>query len=768
MRHIRKWYIIGLTCIALLTVTGQGIIHGMITSDSGRSHVINLAGRQRMLSQMLAKQVLAGEDHALRVTLDTWTEAHDGLIHGSESLGLPPTREPHIRDMYTRLDPLLLAIQQAAEDYLSPINDLSKEQAQNKILQAEPLYLELMNKIVFAKSEVGQQRTATLKNIELFLGAITLLILLLEALLIFEPLVRQLKRNWVVLEDKEKRFRLAVAGSKDAIWDWDLDKNQLYMSPRLAELLGESPDAFQGVPDDLTKRISSQYLPGFQSELTQVLADPNLSLETEIVLNHADGSQRWFLCRAAEDRDEQGRATRLVGSLADITSFKRTQERLKRLAELDELTGLANRKSFTDAVELTIARRASSPDTSFAVAFLDFDRFKLINDSLGHAVGDALHISIADRLHDSLPNNTMTARFGGDEFALLLTADSIDTIKNTINELMKTMSAPHNLKGHTIVSTASIGLVLDDARYQTAGDMLRDADTAMYEAKAAGRAQTAVFDTRMHEQAVARQDIERDLLDPEVTSQMQVAYQPVISLVDGSIKGFESLVRWHHPQRGIISPAEFIPIAEESGAILSIGTWVFEQTLRQLSIWDNSLGTQSLTIAINLSRKQVLRNEFVRFLANYAEANPERVKRITLEITETAIIDERVDIVPTLKRIRSMGYQLAMDDFGTGYSSLSCLNKYPIDTLKIDRSFIMGMESQREFTAVVSAIVSLAHALNLELVAEGVESDSQLAQLQAMDCDHAQGYLFSKPLTNAEATDYLNQKNNPGQTQVAA
>ncbi|WP_428387104.1 EAL domain-containing protein [Mucisphaera sp.] len=750
LRWFRARYILGLACIALLTLTTHGLIQTLILSESKRSHIINLAGRQRMLSQKIAKEALARDDEGLRETVVTWSAAHDGLIHGSEELGLPATRDDAILKLYEGIGPAYEAMLGAALRLLNAEVASDRDAALAVLLASEGEYLRKMNAIVYAKSDMGQAHVKLLQRLELVAGLATLVILLLEAFLIFEPLSRQLQRSWQALAGEEERFRLATLGSRDVIWDWDLAADRMYLSPRLLEILGESSDQLTGASDDLFRRIASSHLPGFQAELTRVLHDASRSLETEITMNHVDGSTRWFLCRAAEARDDEGRAVRLSGSLTDITAFKQTQVELKRIAERDGLTGLANRKFFTDRLDLAITRHRRGVGEAFAVLFLDFDRFKLINDSLGHGVGDQLLISISRRLEDVLPKSAQAARFGGDEFAVLLRGSHED-VASVCDGLLDSLAAPHQLGVHSIVSTASIGVVCSSEEYVEADEMLRDADTAMYEAKSHGRCRVTHFDLAMREQAIQRQDLDRELRQPDVTDQMQLVYQPIVSLADGTISGFEALIRWQHPQRGVVSPEAFIPIAEESGAIVELGAWLFDEVTRQLEAWDRAFGREDLTIAVNVSRKQVLRDEFTNRLAEYASDHRQRAGRVIIEITETAIMDERVDIVPTLRRIRSMGYQLAMDDFGTGYSSLSCLNQYPIDILKIDRSFTMGMELQREFTAVVSAIIGLAHVLDLRLVAEGVETQGQLAQLQALDCDKAQGHLFSKGVSAEEA-----------------
>lgn len=754
-RRIRLWYIVGLTTIATLTLLGQGLLHNLIGDQAGRANTINLAGRQRMLSQKITKAALANDVQELHHASENWRQSHVGLQSGDEELGLSGKNSEAIDALYLQLSPHYLAMSQAIDLLLNNPSPLQHEQAIASLLASEKRYLPLMNKIVYAYSDEGEAQVKLLTRAEYMLGGLTLIVLILEGLLIFEPMVRRLSRNWQKLLESERRFSVAVNGSKDAIWDWNLEHDSIYFAPRFAEMVGVAKDTVGDSPNELLERICSQHLPRFNDELRDVISGRSQSLNVEIRINHNDGNDRWVLCRAAAHRNQEGEAVRLAGSLADITDLKRYQQELQCLAERDQLTGLANRKYLTDRLELAIAHVPRNPDEVFGVLFLDFDRFKTINDSLGHSVGDGLLISIAKRLEATLPDNALPARFGGDEFAILLRGGSEEILMDQCNALLQVLAEPHQVREHEIVSTASIGVVLCDPRYHSAEAMLRDADTAMYEAKSTGKARIVLFDTRMHHDAVTRQELEKDLRSPSIFQQLSLHYQPVISLADGTYKCFEALVRWTHPVQGNVPPDVFIPIAEECGAIVPIGDWIFQEASRQLRRWDLELGEPVASINVNVSRKQLLQSDFIRLLCGHARQHPDEARRLVLEITETAIMDDRVDVIPVLQTLSDAGYRLAMDDFGTGYSSLSCLHRFPIDILKVDRAFVLNMEERREFAAVFSAIVSLAQVLGLEVVAEGIDSQAQLVQLQTMDCGFGQGYLFAKPLDSEAATKFL-------------
>lgn len=431
---------------------------------------------------------------------------------------------------------------------------------------------------------------------------------------------------------------------------------------------------------------------------------------------------------------------------------KRTSE-LKEAAFVDRLTGLPNRALLIDRLGQLFEHAKRDNSRKFAVLFLDFDRFKVVNDSLGHEIGDLLLIAIANRLlqetrrTDLVASLTTTARLGGDEFIVVLDElrDHHDAVRVT-ERLLAALAAPFDIKGNVIHSTASIGVTTNAAHYTHAENMIRDADTAMYRAKAAGKACYMVFDRQMHQDAVARLTLESDLRQAIETQQFMLHYQPIVSLSTGAIVGFEALVRWRHPERGLVSPAEFIPLAEEIGVIVPLGYWVLAEACRQLAEWrKRSPEFQKLNMSVNLSRKQLAAPDLVNSIRTIIEASGVHPS-LKLEITESAIMNDAEASVCVMDQIRALGVELHMDDFGTGYSSLSCLHRFPIGGLKIDRSFVSNMGDRRDYVLVLEAIISLAQKLNLRIVAEGVETEEQMVMLQSMGCDLAQGYYFARPL----------------------
>ena len=465
---------------------------------------------------------------------------------------------------------------------------------------------------------------------------------------------------------------------------------------------------------------------------------------------------------------EKWRVTRQARlKLAEMeTLVAERAEEFKRASLRDRLTGLPNRELLNDRIARAIARRARKPDGDFALLFLDFDRFKVVNDSLGHLAGDKLLIAIAERLTtvvrtvdtvSRLGSAATAARLGGDEFIILLEnlAHPFDAVR-VAERLLEALAAPYVIDGHTIQSSASIGITASSIEYATPDQAIRDADTAMYRAKAAGKGRYVVFDQAMHAQAMERLNLENDLRLAIGSDALFLMYQPIVALDSAAVLGFEALVRWKHPVRGLISPVEFIPLAEELGLINRLGAWVFEEACRQLVDWQRRYPPfAKLTMSVNLSRRQLNVSDLIEQIKATLQrtgANPESLR---LEITESALMADAEQAIATLGQIRDLGIRLHMDDFGTGYSSLSCLHRFPLSGLKIDRAFVMNSSERRDYAAVVNAIVTLAHNLKMELVAEGVEAIEQVAMLQALGCDQAQGFYFARPLLPADAEAFV-------------
>jgi diguanylate cyclase (GGDEF)-like protein len=440
----------------------------------------------------------------------------------------------------------------------------------------------------------------------------------------------------------------------------------------------------------------------------------------------------------------------------------RTQVTARRA---DALTGLPNRAMFMDRVERLITSRGGSTTPSFAVLFLDIDRFKIINDSLGHLVGDQLLIGLARRLEQRLrATDTVAragaehtlARLGGDEFTILLDGVTNAADAAVVAErLLAAAAHPFDVDGREIVISISVGLVLSDARYGRAEDMVRDADTAMYRAKARGKARCEIFDTSMLAAAEERMQLESDLRRALERGQLQLHYQPIVELANAQLSGFEALLRWRHPERGDIPPSQFIPTAEETGLIVPIGLWAIREACSQMRRWSAELPEcDGLTINVNLSARQCLQPDLVPAVARILAETGLPAPRLKLEITEGVVLDNTDAVVAVLNALRELGVQLGLDDFGMGYSALSYLRQFPFQTLKIDRSFVDGMHGDGN-AEIIRAIVSMADGLAMDVTAEGIETAEQVSGLRALDCEYGQGYFFFKPLSEPEARAVL-------------
>lgn len=457
----------------------------------------------------------------------------------------------------------------------------------------------------------------------------------------------------------------------------------------------------------------------------------------------------------------------------DITDRKRSDERLRHAATHDALTGLPNRALLTEHLAQAIALARTEPDYQFAVMFLDFDRFKIINDSLGHQAGDELLIAISGMLHDCLSSREVAihmasgevARIGGDEFVILLEGIRCpDDAVAVADRIQREVARPFVVCGHQAQVTVSIGIVTSELAYEFPADILRDADTAMYQAKARGKARHVVFDRQMHAEAMARLRLESDLRQAIEAQQINVVYQPIVSLESGELEGFEALSRWRHPIHGDISPDQFIPIAEETGLILPLGRMVLRRSCRQwVRFRQHAPDAAPVVMSVNVSKRQLMEPGLLADIEQVLHELNMPPQYLKLEVTESIIMHSADVVTPVLEDLKRLGVQLAMDDFGQGHSSLGSLHRYPIDCLKIDRAFVTNMGLTKaglniEYTAIVHAVITLAHNLGMQVVAEGVETVAQLVQLQALGCDFGQGHYFSRVTPGEGATELITAK----------
>lgn len=554
------------------------------------------------------------------------------------------------------------------------------------------------------------------------------------------------RRAKLALRESEERYALAVAGANDGLWDWDLKSNKIYLSPRWKAMVGEQLDTVGNDPQEWFGRVHPDDLERLKSDLDDHLNQLTQAFESEHRVLHKDTSYRWVLCRGMAVRDSSGIPYRMAGSQTDITARK----------VYDPLTGLPNRILFMDRLAHSLQRFKRNKNDIFAVLLLDLDRFKIVNEGLGHGLADKLLIHMARRLKTCVRNGDTIARFGGDEFIILL--DEIKDISDAIRvaeRIQQSLKTPFHIAGQEVFTTVSAGIALSVTGYEAPEDVVRDADTAMNRAKALGKARHEMFDRAMHSQSSQRLQLETDLRKALERNEFQVRYQAIVNLEDKSLAGFEALIRWNHPKRGLVTPDQFIGIAEETGLIVPMDQWVMREACRQTKEWEGRYGP--LSISVNLSAKQFAHPDLVAYIKNVLEEVKLTPELLKLEITESALMDNTEKAAEIISQIKEMNVKLGLDDFGTGYSSLSYLHRFPVDTLKIDRSFISRMEQTGENAAIIKTIVALAQNMDFQTVAEGIETDSQFGALRELDCRFGQGYYFSKPLTATEAEVLLQE-----------
>jgi diguanylate cyclase (GGDEF)-like protein/PAS domain S-box-containing protein len=569
-------------------------------------------------------------------------------------------------------------------------------------------------------------------------------------------------RSEEALRVSEERYKVAVEGSNDGVWDWDLRSGKVYFSTRWRAMLGYGEGELEDSPEEWLRRIHPQDAMRVRAEIDVHLDGATPHFESEHRVLHREGTWRWMLVRGLAVRDASGRATRIAGSMTDITQHKEAEEQLAHGALHDALTGLPNRVLLMDRLWHSLGRVRRYPRSLLAVLFIDLDRFKVINDSLGHGVGDRLLVHVARLLETCLRPGDTVARLGGDEFAMVLD-DLRDSGEATriATRIQKELQKPIAIEGREVFTTASIGIALaGGGAVAGAGtrpeELLRDADTAMYRAKALGKSRHIVFDSAMHDRAVALLQLETDLRRSVERNDFRVLYQPVVSLDSGRIEGFEALVRWQHPTRGLVMPSEFVPLAEETGLILHIGRWVLRQACTQMRRWlDLHRPRRPLSIGVNLSGRQFSQADLLDQIGEVLSDTGLSPESLHLEITETVLIENADLAAAMLAKLRAMDVRVSLDDFGTGYSSLSYLHRFKVDMLKIDKSFVDRMGAHGENVEIVGTIAALANNLGMSVIAEGVESVEQARLLWELKCSQAQGYLFSAPIEASQADRLL-------------
>jgi diguanylate cyclase (GGDEF)-like protein/PAS domain S-box-containing protein len=571
------------------------------------------------------------------------------------------------------------------------------------------------------------------------------------------------------LHTQQQLLTLAIDGAGLGTWQWDVPGGAMHCNDRMLEILGYQRgqlgmtyQAWNALihPDDFAPWIAA---------VKAQLRDSTVSLRMSVRLAHASGRWIWMMfVGAVVDRAVNGRALRLAGVAMDVQAQKAMEHELRVAARTDGLTQLPNRSVLLNAIETAIAHGRAQPGYQFAVLFMDFDRFKQVNDTLGHSVGDALLRQIATRLQDSLrPGDSLiqtsdfahlAARIGGDEFVVLL-----DDIRGDLDaeivasRLIDVLSMPYAIGAHRVVSSVSIGIVTSNHAADDADSVLRDADIAMYEAKRTGRARYVMFEPSMRQEVSASVSLENDLRQALDKCELFVVYQPLINLANSDFSGVEALLRWRHPQRGLVSPVEFIPIAEACGLIGALGQFVLQTACRAFAAMPFGSSGSGTTLAVNLSRAQLLQAGLVADVQDALRANGLAPQQLVLEVTESLAAQDEL-VLSTLHALRALGVALSLDDFGTGYSSLSCLHELPVNYVKVDRSFVSQAEASAYHRVLIEATIRMAQTLGLGTVAEGIETPEQAALMATLGCDKGQGYLYSRPLEAVALTQWVQRR----------
>jgi diguanylate cyclase (GGDEF)-like protein/PAS domain S-box-containing protein len=564
----------------------------------------------------------------------------------------------------------------------------------------------------------------------------------------------------LALRESEERYALAAVGSNDGLWDWDLKKHEVFFSPRWKAMIGyEEGNGVGTHPREWLDRIHVEDRARVRSTLLKHIEGESPHFEAEYRILHKDGTHRWVLCRGVAVRDAAGAAYRLAGSQTDVTARHLAEEQLVHDALYDHLTGLPNRALFTDRLQEAMKRAKRYANYVFALLFLDLDRFKIVNDSLGHLAGDELLRIVAERLERAVRGVDTVARFGGDEFAVLLgdLRRPSDAVR-VVERVQKSLQSPFSLQDHEVFTSASIGVVLGSTAYALPEEMLRDADTAMYRAKARAKGGFELFTPGMLHDAQSVLRLESDLRNAIQREEFCLHFQPIIALGTGKIAGFEALVRWNHPARGLLWPGEFLSVAEDADLLAPIGWQVLRDACRQLCLWQKRLPQDPpLSMSVNVSPKQFARADFVERVESIVQSTGLQHGTLKLEITEGAIMGHPQSAAARIAKLREKGIDIHLDDFGTGYSALGCLHHFPVNALKIDRTFLPRAEAEAPWDnrPVLEAVVRMAESLGVEVVVEGIETPAQLSIVNQLSCKYGQGYLFARPAEPAVAEELL-------------
>ena len=561
-----------------------------------------------------------------------------------------------------------------------------------------------------------------------------------------------------IVSDVERQA-LAQAGSGDAVWDWDVDRDEIFTGPEAATQLGYKGTALNGSPNIWLELLHPEDRDKFKSTLDVILDHRKGRISQDFRLRAKNGQFHWSKIRARPVIGNNGEVIRCVGSIADITDKKVAQERMLHDAVHDHLTGLPNRQLFMDRLETAMSLARSNNQLRPSVFVIDFDRFSGINGSMGLSVGDSILLTMARRLGRLLKPQDCLARLGGDQFALVLLSESDpEKIATLADALQRSLKTPVSFSDQEIFVTASIGLVSWSADQAKPEDMIKDAELAMFQAKRIGGDRIEPFRPAFRSQVTPAVHIESELRQAIERNEFEMYYQPIIDLEKKTVAGFEALMRWNHPRRGIVSPTEFIPLAEKTGMIIQLGLFSLNKAVEQLSLWQQELGNVPVFMSVNISSRQLVRHDLINDVKSVLNKHTVMRDTLKLELTESLIMENPEYSSQVLKKVKALGVQLSLDDFGTGYSSLSHLMQFPFDTIKIDRSFVTSSEGKGR-PIILRSMVGMAHDLGMDVVAEGAENEQDALDLYQLGCKYAQGFLFGEPMSadiarRALAQDY--------------
>jgi diguanylate cyclase (GGDEF)-like protein/PAS domain S-box-containing protein len=554
-----------------------------------------------------------------------------------------------------------------------------------------------------------------------------------------------------------ERQALAVVGSGDTVFDWDVMRDRVVTNPDISIQLGLAPGSLGGPARNWLPVLHPDDRDMFRTTLDVVLEHRRGRVAQNFRLRGADGHYHWFTLKARPVVGSDGEVMRCVGTMVDITEQKKSEERLLHDAVHDNLTGLPNRELFMNRLEAIISIAKSEEKVQPTVFVIDIDRFKLVNDGLGISAGDTILLTVARRLHRLLKPKDALSRFAGDQFALMLLSEQDPArIAGFADAIMQAVRSPINFAKREIVLTASIGLITWTASQSTAEDMVKDAELAMHQAKRFGGDRVEPFRPAFRSVGTDRLQIESDLRRAAERKEFALAYQPIVRLEDGSIAGFEALLRWEHPRRGSIPPSDFIPVAESCGLIVQLGLFAMQRAAEDLAGWQKQIGDVPLSVSVNLSSRQLIRRDLVSDVRSVIARANLKPRCFRLELTESLVMDNPEQTNHVLTKLKQLGIGLSLDDFGTGYSSLSYLTRFPFDTIKIDKSFVDDSTPKR--AVLLKSMVNMAHELGLSVVAEGVTDESDALELRQMGCEYVQSYMFGAPVPGDQVLRMLKEQ----------